>query len=78
MASAISSGGTLADFQGKNQDAAPFNGFTSAIVCWMYGSSLFHVLVAVTNDSSFWRFLYVTYGTGWSVSRNKNADIDMD
>ena len=78
MASAISSGGTLADFQGKNQDAAPFNWFTSAIVCWMHGNSLFHVLVAVTNDSSFWEFLCVAHSTGWSVFWNKNADIDMD
>ena len=36
------------------------------------------MLVAVTNDSSFWEFLCGAHGTGWSVSWNKNADIDMD
>ncbi len=62
----------------KNQYAASFNRFPPAPVCYVYGSSLFHVLVAVTNNSSFWGLLCIAHGTGWSVSWDKNADINMD
>ena len=70
MASAISSGGTLENFQGKNQDAASFNRFATAPVHCVHGSSLSLSFNAATDIAAFCRLLCTVHGTGWSVFRN--------
>ena len=53
MASAISSGGAMEDFSGKNQDAASFNRVTSAFMHYMHGGSLSATSGATADTSSF-------------------------
>ena len=78
MDSAISSGGALENFSGKNQDAASFNRFAAASVYRVYSSSLSSLFAAIADDFSFCRILCMAHGTGWAVSWSQNADIDMD
>ena len=64
MASASSSGGTLEDFSGKNQDAASFDQFATASVYRVYGSSLSSSFAAIADYFSFCRFLCTAHGSG--------------
>ena len=70
MASAISAGGAMVDFSGKNQDAASFNRFTNAFMHCVYSRSLPTVFVAIDNDFSFCGFLCLAHGTDWSIAWN--------
>lgn len=53
MAFAISTGGALEDFSGKNRDAASFNRLAPAPVYCLHGGSLSHASDAAAGASSF-------------------------
>lgn len=78
MDSAISSGGALENFSGKDQDTTSFNRFTVVSVYRVYDSSLSFAFDTIVDDFSFCRILCMAHGTGWSVPWSQNADIDMD
>ena len=78
MAFAVSSGGAMENFSGKNQDAATFDRFAAAPVYCVYGSGLFPAFDAAADASSFCRLLCAAHGTGRPVPWSQNADIDMD
>lgn len=78
MASAISSDKALENFSVKNQVAASFNRFTTAPLYCVHGSSISLSFNATADTPSFFWLLCTAYGTGWSVSWNQNANIDVD
>ena len=70
MALAISAGGAMVDFSGKNQDAASFNRFTNAFMHCVYSRSLSNAFVALVNDFSFCGFICFVHDADWSAAWN--------
>ena len=78
MVSALSPGGALEDFQGKNRDAASFNWFAAAAVRCLHSNRLSPEFDAAADAASFCWHLHSAHGTVWPVSWNQDADPDLD
>lgn len=75
MVSALSPGGALEDFQGKNRDAASFNWFAAAAVRCLHSNRLPPEFDAAADAASFCWHLHSAHGTVWPVSWNQDADL---